>query len=475
MFMSDCAFLKYSKHAIIIICCALLFSSPVGVLLAQNEQAQNEQAQDKQVPSKQAKNKQAPKTTSVDTSAKKLNKKTVITHYLALGKAIFEQALEKGEEFHTAIDTFLAQPSTVSHRALKTSYRLARAAYQQSEVFRFSNPEVDDIEGRVNAWPVDEGLMDYVESAHYGRNHTFAQANIIGQKTMQAAGKNWDFSKINPALLRSLHEIGDEEANVATGFHAIEFLIWGQDLNGYKPGAGMRRYTDYLVDAKACTGGNCSRRRAYLKSAAQLLIEDLKAMNQLFSQPNSPLIKRINSQDDTTSIEGIIQGLASLSYGELAGERMQLGLLLNDPEEEHDCFSDLTHVAHYNNMVGIQTIYSGQFTSLDGKTKLRGASLSQLILQEDPALFKTLSGLMDNAYKNIRALYDKAESGTPYDSMLDPKNKPHQKFITDSIASLKALTTGWNKLSKVMGIRHLEVEGSDSLDDPKKVLSPQKS
>ena len=31
-------------------------------------------------------------------------------------------------------------------------------------------------------------------------------------------------------LENKLHEIGGNEANVATGYHAIEFLLWGQDL-----------------------------------------------------------------------------------------------------------------------------------------------------------------------------------------------------------------------------------------------------
>src|SRR3546814_13690158 len=44
----------------------------------------------------------------------------------------------------------------------------------------------------------------------------------------------------------------------------------------------------------------------------------------------------------------------SLSYGELAGERMKLGLLLHDPEEEQDCFSDNTHNSHYYDVEGMR-------------------------------------------------------------------------------------------------------------------------
>ena len=74
----------------------------------------------------------------------------------------------------------------------------------------------------------------------------------------------------------TLQEAGDIEANVATGYHAIEFLLWGQDLNGTGPGAGKRPATDYR--RANCTGGNCDRRAAYLKAATDLLVSDLEEM-----------------------------------------------------------------------------------------------------------------------------------------------------------------------------------------------------
>ena len=58
-------------------------------------------------------------------------------------------------------------------------------------------------------------------------------------------------------------------------------------------------------------------------------------------------------------LSAILTGMGSLSYGELAGERMKLGLLLHDPEEEHDCFSDNTHNSHYFDQIGIRNVYAG--------------------------------------------------------------------------------------------------------------------
>ncbi len=56
-------------------------------------------------------------------------------------------------------------------------------------------------------------------------------------------------------------------------------------------------------------------------------------------------------------------GLGSLSYGELAGERIKLGLMIHDPEEEHDCFSDNTHASHFFDALGIRNVYLGALSS----------------------------------------------------------------------------------------------------------------
>ena len=66
------------------------------------------------------------------------------------------------------------------------------------------------------------------------------------------------------------------------------------------------------------------------------------------------------------ALTAIFTGLGSLSYGEMAGERMKLGLLLNDPEEEHDCFSDNTHNSHYYDVIGIENVYLGRYKRIDG-------------------------------------------------------------------------------------------------------------
>ena len=181
---------------------------------------------------------------------------------------------------------------------VKDSWLKARTIYQQTEVFRFANPLVDDWEGKVNAWPLDEGLIDYVDNTnYYPSENDFSNFNVIANKKLKVEGELIDASVINPKLLSNkLHEIGGNEANVATGYHAIEFLLWGQDLNGNESGSGNRPYTDF--DLEACTNDNCDRRREYLVAASQLLIEDLQYIQSVWSAEGQARLDLLKSKID---------------------------------------------------------------------------------------------------------------------------------------------------------------------------------
>ena len=79
-----------------------------------------------------------------------------------------------------AIQAFVANPSEETQNAAKEAWIAARIPYQLTEVYRFGNPTVDDWEGKVNAWPLDEGLIDYVKSDDYQHalGNDGANANI---------------------------------------------------------------------------------------------------------------------------------------------------------------------------------------------------------------------------------------------------------------------------------------------------------
>ena len=393
--------------------------------------------------------------------------RAVVQTYADIAQAGYEDSLTAARTLADAVDAFLAAPGAEAHRAAREAWLAARPPYMQTEAFRFGNPIVDEWEGRVNAWPLDEGLIDYV-AGEAGADNPWAAANIVASPALSVGGRTVDASTIDAALIRSLHEIDAIEANVATGYHAVEFLLWGQDLNGTGPGAGARPWTDYARGG-ACTGGNCDRRGAYLAAAARLLAADLGEMAANWA-PGGAARAALERKPPEAGLAAIVTGLGSLSYGEMAGERMKLGLLLHDPEEEHDCFSDNTHNSHFYDIVGIRNVYTGRYERIDGSI-VEGPSLSDAVRARDPALDDELRARLDAAVAAAAALKAAADSGeTAYDRMLAADNPEGNAMVQRVIDALIAQTAVIERAAHALGLGALAFEGSDSLDAPEAVF-----
>jgi len=394
--------------------------------------------------------------------------KQVVETYADIAHAMYEDSLITAETLKTAVDALVSKPSSANMIRARAAWIAARQPYQQSEGYRFGNAIVDDWEGKVNAWPLDEGLIDYV-AASYGKEsdeNPFFTANIIANKTVKLGGKTIDASKITPALLSdTLQEIDGVESNVATGYHAIEFLLWGQDLNGTGPGAGNRPHTDF--DTANCTGGNCDRRAQYLTAATDLLISDLKDIVAAWA-PGGAARKAVTG-DPAKGVAAMVKGLGSLSYGELAGERIKLGLMLHDPEEEHDCFSDNTQNSHYYDQLGMIAIYRGHYARVDG-TLVSGPSLRDLVSAKAADVAKKIDAAMAGTQARMQVMKDTADRRImAYDQMIGSGNATGNKIIQDVVDGLVAQAKAIEMAMAPLGLSGIEFEGSDSLDDPSKV------
>ncbi|OCW56226.1 imelysin family protein [Hoeflea olei] len=393
----------------------------------------------------------------------------VIEHYADVAEAKYADSLATAQALDAAIEAFLAEPTEDTLAAAKTAWLAARVPYQQSEVYRFGNAIVDDWEGRVNAWPLDEGLIDYVD-ASYGTEsdeNSLFTANVIANSQIEINGKTIDASKITPELIAdTLQEAGGIEANVASGYHAIEFLLWGQDLNGNGPGAGARPATDYSLEN--CTNGNCDRRREYLAAASELLVADLEEMAANWKDGGAARTA-LEEAGVAGGLSTILTGMGSLSYGELAGERMKLGLLLGDPEEEHDCFSDNTHNSHRYDAVGIRSAYTGSYTRPDG-TEMTGPSLAELVAQKDPAIAKELAADLDATIAAMDAMVERAETVEAYDQMIATDNAEGNATVQAAIDGLIKQTRSIERVIAALDLGTIELEGSDSLDSPDAVF-----
>jgi putative iron-regulated protein len=329
-------------------------------------------------------------------------------HYALLAYQMYDDALRSARVLLREVEAFVREPTPARLDAAKRAWIDARKVYGQSEAFRFGNPNVDQWEGKVNAWPVDEGFLDYVAASY-----AYDLGNPHGRE-------NWIASQ-RPLSVKSLrlgHELGGMEANVATGYHAIEFLLWGQDLNEPRNSAGQRPASDY-AEGSACTHGSCARRAEYLVVAAKLLVADLRDMVGDWRPGYGAYWDLFRGLATDEQLRRIVLGLGSLSSGELAGERLRAPLLAQAQEDEHSCFSDTTHLDLYFNARGIQALYTGRYVRSDGEL-LTGPSLASLVHARDPALDAALRSQLDASLAAARRLVRAVEAGEPFDRQIAP-------------------------------------------------------
>ncbi|MGB7387375.1 MAG: imelysin family protein [Pseudomonas neustonica] len=384
----------------------------------------------------------------------------VVTHYADLAHATYEDALITAKALDAATDALIENPTAENLAAAKEAWLAARVPYQQSEVFRFGNAVVDDWEGQLNAWPLDEGLIDYVKTEGYQHalGNDGANANIIANTELNIGGETMDLSTLTPDLLASLNEVGGSEANVATGYHAIEFLLWGQDMHGFAAGAGERPASDY-AKGDDCTNGHCDRRAAYLDAVTDLLVTDLQWMvDQWSADTEGNYRAELVSIEPQAAYQKMLFGMGSLSLGELAGERMKVALEANSYEDEHDCFSDNTHNSHYYNGKGIQNVYTGTYLRVDG-TELTGASLSDLVANNDAQLDQKLTAELDSTMAALGEMKTRAEASenpVKFDMMIAPDNAEGAKVINDAIAALVEQTGSIEKVAAIVGVDSLQ-------------------
>ncbi|MDN5620587.1 MAG: imelysin [Psychrobacter sp.] len=422
-------------------------------------------------------------------AAEKAHIDRLIISYANMAHAAYKDSLDTAKALQAAVDTYVATPTQANLDAAKAAYKAARQPYSQTEIFRFDEGfvtandkrainSIDSWEGQINAWPLDEALIDYVSDDYEGEYN--GQENIINSDSITVGSTKQDTSTITPELLAEMNEIGGSEANVTTGYHAIEFMLWGQDTNGVKEGAGNRPVTDYMTEDGQCTSGDtvnedasiCERRGEFLKAATQLLVDDLTAMEAQW-QPDTENTLRsdLMARKYDNGLRQIMYQMGSLALGELASERMQVAFVTGSTEDEHECFSDLTHLSYANNARGIQNVFNGSYQTVAGKT-VGGYGIKDYLVDsghveeadELAADFSKVEGAFN-------VMVEKGEKeGIKIDQMIATVGQASQEgisaeeqnirrgWVEAGINSLKELTTGIESAAKAVGIDNLDAD-----------------
>ncbi|TAG57355.1 MAG: hypothetical protein EAZ27_03040 [Cytophagales bacterium] len=340
-------------------------------------------------------------------------KQKIVETYAIMGFTMYSDAVTKAKDLKNAIDAFVQTPSQSGLENCKIAWQNARVPYAHTEPFRFYGGPIDAANtGRetfINAWPLDESYMDYVS------------LNSVSGIINDAIA----YPSITASALSDLNQLNGE-TNLCTGYHAIEFMLWGQDLDLTGPGA--RPFTDFVDGG---TAQNQGRRRSFLVAVSQLLIDDLQSVADQWdkSKPNNYRASFTNPTQLKVSLANILIGLGKYNKGEMSGQRIYTAYFNNSEEDEHDCFSDYTMTDIRNWQSGLKGIYYGTYTQING-SMLKGYSLSDFLKKESPETDVKIS----SKFAATDAVL--ATITTTFDQAIKPANPDFLK-ISDLIKNLR--------------------------------------
>ena len=333
-------------------------------------------------------------------------------HYSTLAFASYSAAHSKAIELSRSLESFIENPNEMGLKMAREAWKASREPYLQTEVFRFYAGPIDDekgLEPLINGWPLDEFYIDYVRGA--------PNAGIINNEK--------DYPEITPDLLQRHNEKAGETA-ITCGFHAIEFLLWGQDFS--ETGPGNRPLSDYT------TSPHAPRRGDYLLACGHLLVRHLeKIVHEWAPGSDSNYRSRFLADDPRRSLWYAVYGMRTFSGKELAGERLLVAWDTQAQEDEHSCFSDNTLVDLQHDVQGIRNIFEGHFQS-SGRPAVSGPGLESIFALIDPVL-------TDRLRQGISLAHTKASKiPPPFDqSILGSDDSPGRQSILACVEQLEEL------------------------------------
>lgn len=353
---------------------------------------------------------------STDANAYNYDGKPQIDAYVELVRTSYGRAAADAKIMQKAIEAMLANPFEATLSDARKAWVAARPAYLRTEAFRFYDGPIEAVEGAINAWPVNEAYIDYVEGA--------PSSGIVNDPAWTPdAG---DLEAKNQK---------QDEADVTIGWHAIEFLLWGQDQSA--DGPGNRPYTDYVAGQ-----GSNDRRRAYLKLAADDLVEELDELAGTWADnaPDGPAA-RFRALPQREAIGRMVNSMAILVGYEMMSERMGVALDSGDQEDEQSCFSDTTKQDFVNDLAGIKQVWTGE---ADGMSR---PGLDELVRRLDAPTADRVDALLADAETKIGAL------GDPWDRVLaSPPGSPERQAAEQAVTSLQALSDGLVAAGNKLGV-----------------------
>jgi putative iron-regulated protein len=361
----------------------------------------------------------------------------VVKTYSENLEAGYTDSVQDEKDFKAVVDAFLAAPTESNLTKARTSWLASRAHYMLTEGGRFYDGPIDvyppNNEALVNSWPLDEAYIDYTSTLN-------AKGDPVVDETVGIINMPSVLKNITAAGLDDLNAAGGDE-NISAGYHAVEFLLWGQALK--ETGPGERPASDYDPSGPR---SNADRRAQYLTVAIDGIIGHLQDVADGWTPTADYRVGFEASPDD--SLTKIFTGLAKFSKGELGSQRIGAAYKSKERHDQHDCFSSETLTDYTRDAIGIQNMYLGIYGDKDGP------GLNDLVHAVDPAEDAKLQALLQASVDAIKAIPAPFEA-----SIAGADSSPGRQAISAALNALSAQGDEFGVAASKLGL-------TITVDDP---------
>jgi putative iron-regulated protein len=336
---------------------------------------------------------------------------------------VYAESARTAAALELAVQALVAHPSQDKLDDARNAWITARKVYGLSEALRYCDGPIETVEPALNSWPIDEAYIDAV----------------VGRPDSGIINDPKRYPQIGEAVLLIANERGGE-TNVSVGWHAIEFLLWGQDTD--PAGPGHRPFTDFVPGS----GRNSARRCDYLAVVTHLVVQQLGDLAAAWA-PDTDDYRRTFEKDGDAALHKMLTGAIVLTAFELHGERLAVAYATQDQEQEHSCFSDTTLNDLEADQDGITTIFTGERDD-----KRFGPGLLAYLRAVDAAIADDLQAKLARTRAALHAI------PRPFDqAILGADDAPGRKAIRAALEALEAQTDALAIAGRALGF-HLPLE-----------------
>lgn len=267
---------------------------------------------------------------SIEIDASTFSAQVGIVAYTSLSRAS-----QSAQVMDSKLASFMYHPNPMSQEEITQSWRQAYDDFLYTLIFSYlpiQDPpdwhtqgiSYDDLLIQLDSWPIEGGYIDYIPGYPF--------SGIVNDLALDIDEKN----------LRSQHGFTDP-TNASLGYHAIEFMFWGQEgnrsahdffpqentapvpINDTEGNSHNYDEQDITADGTAVhTPQNHNRRRQYTKLLSEILQKDLHRVQRRWEPSNgyySQLL--LQSNPENTLQAAFIAGQRFISE-ELLQKRFQL-------------------------------------------------------------------------------------------------------------------------------------------------------